>query len=352
MKKLVCSLISVTICYTIHAQWATNGNNINTTNSGYVGINTTTPSAKLQINLTEPNSSIQQKGLLLSTNTFYTVPNETNSYYIKALDNGNGVTRFTVKGNGYVGLGTDAPTQVLDVRGNIAASGSINVEGDMFLSRTTHPYGYLLRPDVAGYRNMAFAASGATALDNIQFVSNHSVFTGNLHVGGSLNIDGGDLILRRTTHPTGYIVRPNTAGFKNIAFAVEGGGSLELFHVASDHSTFSGNVGIGTSNPGTYMLAVEGKIGARSVKVTLASWADHVFEKNYPLKSIDSLEAFIHQHKHLPNIPSAAEVKKEGVDLGEMQARLLEKIEELTLYVIELKKENDTIKEQLKKKKD
>lgn len=113
----------------------------------------------------------------------------------------------------------------------------------------------------------------------------------------------------------------------------------------------NGNVGIGTTNPGPYRLAVEGKIGAREIKVTLANpWADYVFNKNYKLKPLSELEQFIQKNKHLPGISSAKEVKENGgIDLGQMNLKLLEKVEELTLYVIELKKENDEIRKSLQK---
>ena len=110
-----------------------------------------------------------------------------------------------------------------------------------------------------------------------------------------------------------------------------------------------GNVGIGTTTPGSFKLAVEGKIGAREVKVTLQNpWPDYVFNQGYQRMSLASLEAFIKKNNHLPNIPSAQEVKANGgIDLGEMNTKLLEKIEELTLYVIELKKENEEFRNQL-----
>lgn len=113
--------------------------------------------------------------------------------------------------------------------------------------------------------------------------------------------------------------------------------------------TNTGSVGIGTTAPGSYKLAVEGKIGAREVHVTMQAWADYVFDKSYTLMKLQEVEAYIKAHKHLPNIPSAAEVQEKGIDLGVMNAKLLEKIEELTLYVIELKKENDLIKEKVEK---
>ena len=81
------------------------------------------------------------------------------------------------------------------------------------------------------------------------------------------------------------------------------------------------------------------------VKVqTESAWPDYVFKKGYELTSLDSLQTFINKYGHLPNIPSAQEVEKSNQDLGLIQLKLLEKIEELTLYVIELKKENDLLK--------
>ncbi|MBI1767139.1 MAG: hypothetical protein HYR67_02050, partial [Bacteroidetes bacterium] len=96
-----------------------------------------------------------------------------------------------------------------------------------------------------------------------------------------------------------------------------------------------GKVGIGTSSPGSYTLAVEGKIGAREVNVIATNpWPDYVFEKNYTLPTLESIKAYIDQNKHLPEVPSATEVEKNGVNLGEMNALLLKKIEELTLYIL------------------
>jgi hypothetical protein len=111
-----------------------------------------------------------------------------------------------------------------------------------------------------------------------------------------------------------------------------------------------GNVSIGTNNPGTFKLAVEGRIGARGIRVTMATpFPDYVFDSTYQLRPLFSLEQYINQNKHLPGIPSAAEVEKEGgVELGDMSVKLLEKIEELTLYVIEMKKENEQMKKEIK----
>jgi hypothetical protein len=119
--------------------------------------------------------------------------------------------------------------------------------------------------------------------------------------------------------------------------------------VADIYITDQGRVGIGTTSPGTFRLAVEGKIGAREIRVTLDNpWPDYVFTPQYQLQSLPSVEEFIKKHGHLPNMPSAKEVKENGIELGNMSSKLLEKIEELTLYIIELKKENENIREELK----
>ncbi len=118
------------------------------------------------------------------------------------------------------------------------------------------------------------------------------------------------------------------------------GGNYYLF--LSD----SGNVGIGTKNPRA-KLAVNGDILAKSIRVNTSStcWPDYVFEKDYNLMSLRDLESYIAKNKHLPGIPSASEIDaKNEVDLGEMNALLLEKVEELTRYIIDLQKQIDELK--------
>jgi len=109
----------------------------------------------------------------------------------------------------------------------------------------------------------------------------------------------------------------------------------------------NGNVGIGTNNPGFYKLAVEGTIGAREMEVKTGSWADFVFDKEYELKSLKEVEHYIATHKHLPDVPSEATVKKDGINVAKMDAVLLQKIEELTLYLIEQNKQIDSLKKEI-----
>lgn len=145
-------------------------------------------------------------------------------------------------------------------------------------------------------------------------------------------------------------------------------GDVALFNSASVIIDRNGYMGIGTSAPKAklhvassmvlgssttlpatgYMLSVNGKIIAEEVRVQLdANWPDYVFHKNYRLKPLDELEDFINTNRHLPGIPSAKQVADEGLMLGDMQKRVMEKVEELTLYIIQLNKENQLLKQQV-----
>jgi hypothetical protein len=106
----------------------------------------------------------------------------------------------------------------------------------------------------------------------------------------------------------------------------------------------SGGVGIGTQSMGSYKLAVQGKIGAHEINVTTNGWSDYVFHSDYKLRPLSEVQQYIKENHHLPEVPSEKEVLTNGQNLGEMNAILLKKIEELTLYVIELEKENDNLK--------
>lgn len=111
--------------------------------------------------------------------------------------------------------------------------------------------------------------------------------------------------------------------------------------------TGDGKVGIGTSDfSGNHKLRVEGSIGSREIVVESSGWSDFVFKSNYNLRTLDEVEKHINENGHLPEIPNEAEVNENGINLGEMDAKLLQKIEELTLYLIEQNKQN---KEQQKR---
>ncbi|MDP5201623.1 hypothetical protein [Flavobacterium sp. DG2-3] len=109
-----------------------------------------------------------------------------------------------------------------------------------------------------------------------------------------------------------------------------------------------GNVGIGNTNP-TNKLDVNGTIHSKEVKVDLLNWPDYVFKKEYNLPTLEEIEQHIIKEGHLENIPTEKEVLKDGVNLGEINAKLLQKIEELTLYAIEQNKKISNLEKRLEK---
>jgi hypothetical protein len=110
--------------------------------------------------------------------------------------------------------------------------------------------------------------------------------------------------------------------------------------------TYWGNVGIGATNP-QYKLSVNGNIGAQDIIVTNTGWSDYVFRPGYRLRPLSDVSQYIQANGHLPDIPTEAEVKAQGVSLGDMQAKLLAKVEEITLHMIQQEKENRELRDQL-----
>ncbi|SEO97041.1 hypothetical protein SAMN05444671_3846 [Flavobacterium sp. CF108] len=110
----------------------------------------------------------------------------------------------------------------------------------------------------------------------------------------------------------------------------------------------NGNVGIGTANPDE-KLTVKGKIHTQEVRVDMLGplVPDYVFENDYKIKTLEEVENYIKENKHLPEVPSAQEIEKNGLMLAEMNMTLLKKIEEMTLYMIEMKKENEEMKKDI-----
>lgn len=134
-----------------------------------------------------------------------------------------------------------------------------------------------------------------------------------------------------------------------VSFRVFNQGPLDVLHLNSN-----GSVGINTTETGNHNLAVEGSIGAREVVVEAGNWSDFVFDQFYKLPTLEEVEKHIIQNGHLPEIPTEAEVVENGINLGDMDAKLLQKIEELTLYMINMNKhvkqlesENQKLKEKI-----
>ena len=197
--------------------------------------------------------------------------------------------------------------------------------------------------------------------------------SGNVGIGTSipqqmLHIVGGNVLISRTSHrapgsTNGSLLFGDTTsalypagewGIEYVNNENEGYG-LNFFipwtpsHGGMNYRLFlkdNGYVGIGTNNPQAN-LAVNGSILAKSVRVNTGSayWPDYVFEDNYNLMGLKELEQYVNTNRHLPGVPSAQEVGERGdVDLGTMNTLLLEKVEELTRYVIDLQNQIDELK--------
>lgn len=123
--------------------------------------------------------------------------------------------------------------------------------------------------------------------------------------------------------------------------------------VGTSQLYYAGPVAIGTSSTAStaqgYLLSVEGQLACEEVLIQLSqNWADYVFLPGYNLLPIDQLPAYLAAHEHLPNMPSAKVIETEGLDLAPATGRLLEKIEELTLYLIEDAERDALLEEEIR----
>ena len=144
----------------------------------------------------------------------------------------------------------------------------------------------------------------------------------------------------------------NSYGVRLMANIDNGGPGLQFQYTKSKSSydaleyqtamflDLNGQIGIGTLSP-REKLSVNGNIRAKEVKVEATNWPDYVFEEGYKVGTLEELEKYIKTNKHLPEMPTAKEVAANGIELGEMNKKLLEKIEELTLHLIEKDKKID-----------
>lgn len=191
-----------------------------------------------------------------------------------------------------------------------------------------------------------------------------------LTVGGNTTINGAVTMKNTATVYNGLTVNVGTSIYNFIRFTGANGRSAisaygyhnwdALDFSAREYIFNSGNVGIGVSAPQA-KLHVGGKIlctgeievaeslkakeiETKDIKVEINNAADYVFDENYNLKSLSEVESFVNANKHLPGVPSAAEMAQNGVSVSEMSNLLLEKVEELTLHMIQLEKENKALK--------
>jgi len=213
---------------------------------------------------------------------------------------------------GNVGIGTTSPSTKLDINGNLSVGTSYKMTLMDFPGHTS----WIDMPAISG-KASGIGSGGAGQNAWIAYAGATNQWFQGVAVGDICyrNLNGRLLFGNTTISPT---------------MAITGD-----------------KVGIGTMNPDT-KLTVNGKIHATEVVVDLAIPADYVFKPTYKLMPLHEVEQFVKTNSHLPEVPSADEITKNGLSMGEMQNKLLQKVEELTLYVIEQQKEINLLKQKLK----
>lgn len=290
------------------------------------------------------------------------------------LDFRNGITATTVMSlteDGDIGIGTISPSEKFHISGgNVLVKGTNNFqsgghEAVLYLGDNNHSIRSVFG---LGVRIGTFGAQDAIAIS--QNSGNVGIGTTSpntkLEVKGNVNQDL--LKLQNPSNNTVFLADKNggvgvntQSVFSDVQMQVETDKKVTLCVISENAPNFSYGVKAAVDNNNTKAFAVvntnltspncpngedvfrvygNGKIEAKEIELFLADWCDYVFEEDYSLMPLTELEKFIYKYNHLPEIPSEKEVVENGINVGEMNKLLLKKIEELTLYVLELKNQN------------
>ncbi len=289
-----------------------------------------------------------------------------NIFFKTSNSNGGASTKMSINGAGHVGIGTTTPSALLEVKRAGTIGGTWNPSGSFFTLKDSGS-GSLIMDSNEIYSSstlymgsasgdiVKFRTVGTSASDKVVIKNNGRIGVGTTNPTSLLDV--------RTSDNKGLWLNFNNESA--VTFWPNNGNSV--FHLSHGHDnklhisqggtvgagklmTFvnNGNVGIGTTAPDS-KLTVAGNIHAREVKVTIDAGADFVFAKDYKLPSLQTLEAFVKTNKHLPEIASEKEMQENGLLLAEMNIKLLQKIEELTLYTIDQEKRIESLEEKNEK---
>jgi uncharacterized protein YaiE (UPF0345 family) len=299
-------------------------------------------------------------------------------YYGHRFATRNGVALVLRGDNNFIGLGTATPVSRLDVRGSL----TLEAEGDASIYTGTSPQEsnrFLRLLNSPAYQSASGLKAGGILVSdsydyatpskndmvvkgNVSIGSAHSegfklAVAGDIKAGGNITIEtGGNASIYTGTmsqESNRFLQLLNSSDHRSASGLKAGGvlvsDSYDYANPSKSDMVVKGNVSIGTPNHQGYKLAVAGNVIAESIKVAVeGNWPDYVFSPSYKLSSLQETEQFIKINNHLPEIPSASEVEKEGINLGEMNSKLLKKIEELTLYLIEQNKRASALETRMK----
>jgi hypothetical protein len=325
--------------------------------TGNVGIGTENPNDKLTVRTNPSNVGITHTDGTIKLSTYVGGPNTGGNYggYFGTSSNhpfhlftNGSYAQVTLLPNGNVGIGTTTPSQPLSFPAVLGkkislypgttGDAGIGVFGselrmfsdyngaDITFGYDHYSFGFTERMRVKGNGNVGIGTNNPSEKLVVNTIINKA---GLAHTDGTIQVvtylsndtDFGGQIGTTSQHPLRFFAGNNFAEATLLP---------------------NGNFGIGTLNP-SHKLSVNGTIRSKEVIVE-TGWADFVFDKKYKLPSLFEVEKYINENNHLPNIPSAEEIQTNGLKVGEVQTKMMQKIEELTLYVIELKKEIELLK--------
>ena len=242
-----------------------------------------------------------------------------------------------INGSGWLGVLNSSPATPLDVNGNATVRGNLQMGGSLSMDITGDGVKGIFGNSHSYWLGLCSGHGGGIGADGAYIQMNANGFPSD---PGSIYITA----TAGTTNSTQFIYQP-PSGPPQTHMAVRNDGAIIMGNVPTP------NVG-GPANPGGYALYVQYGILTEKVKVAMSgdpNWSDFVFNKDYKLRALSDIESYIKANNHLPEIPSASEVAKDGIDVAGMDAKLLQKIEELTLYVIQQQKEINKLKAQINK---
>ena len=343
-----------------------------------VGINNDgsppTASAMLDVKSTtkgmlSPRMTLVQRNAILSPATgllVYQTDNNPGYYFYNGsvwtqLAAGGGSSYWSLNGNnifnsntGNVGIGTNTPVYPLTIQTPINTTGWVHIGGADSIIVGEAIGG--VSAAIGTFSNHALRLNAGTGGGKMSIYPTGEIVVGDNNAGsfGKFSVqtlnnsygishlgEGGNILATRIGGTSAGI-----GTFSNTNMRIFANGVSAIFIGSGTN-----NVGIGIDFP-TNKLEVNGTIRSKEVVVENVNWPDYVFNTQYKLTSLDSIRNFIEQNKHLPNIPSAAEVEKNGLHIGDTQKRMMEKIEELTLYMIEVNEQIKNSKEEIDALKD